>query len=114
MERYLEVVPEDDARGVLQDVHWSAALIGYFPSYLLGDLYGAQVFAQAKKEIPDLDEQIAQGDFASLLSWMREKVHRFGKIYEPKELIKRITGQALNASYFTDYITEKYRHVYNL
>ena len=114
MERYLEVVPEDDARGVLQDVHWAGAMFGYFPSYMLGNLYGAQMFAQVKKEIPDLTEHIASGDLTSLVGWLREKVHRFGKIYEPKELIRNITGEDLDPSYFVDYITAKYEHVYSL
>lgn len=114
MERYLEVVPEDDARGVLQDVHWAGAMFGYFPSYMLGNLYGAQMFAQVNKEVPDLTERIASGDLAGLVSWLREKVHRFGRIYEPKVLIRNITGEDLNASYFVDYITAKYGHVYSL
>jgi len=114
MERYLEVVPEDDTRGVLQDVHWAGAMFGYFPSYMLGNLYGAQMFAQVKKEIPDLTEQIASGNITSLVSWLREKVHRFGRIYEPKELIRNITGEDLDPSYFVDYITAKYGHVYSL
>ena len=114
MERYLGVVPEDDARGVLQDVHWSAALIGYFPSYMLGNLYGAQLFARMKKDILDVEERIVRGEVEDLLTWLREKVHRLGKIYEPKELMKRITGEGLNTTYFVDYIKEKYSHVYNL
>ena len=114
MERYLGIVPEDDTHGVLQDVHWSAALIGYFPSYMLGNLYGAQIFAQIKEEIPDLDERIARGEFGSLLEWLRRNVHRFGKIYEPKELIRRLTGESLNPSYFIYYITTKYSHIYSL
>ena len=114
MERYLSVVPDDDAHGVLQDVHWGGAMFGYFPSYMLGNLYGAQMFAQVKKEIPDLTERITNGEMETLLSWLREKVHHLGKTCEPKELIKDITGEDLNPSYFMDYITAKYEHVYNL
>jgi len=114
MERCLGIVPEDDAQGVLQDVHWSAGLFGYFPSYMLGNLYSAQMFAQAQKEIPDLEERIAVGDLVPLLTWLREKLHRFGKIYEPKEFIRRITGEELNTSYFMRYITNKYSRLYQL
>lgn len=114
MNRYLGVVPEDDAHGVLQDVHWSAGLFGYFPSYMLGNLYGAQIFAAVKEEIPDLDERIAHGDLRSLLSWLREKVHCLGRIYEPKELIKRITGEKPAPSYFLHYITDKCSRVYQV
>ena len=114
MERTLGVVPEDDAHGVLQDVHWSAGMFGYFPSYMLGNLYSAQIFAQVKKEIPELNEHIAHGELANLLGWLREKVHRFGKIYEPKELMTLITGEEPDPSYFMRYITNKYSQLYQL
>ena len=114
MQRYLGIVPEDDAHGVLQDVHWSAGLFGYFPSYMLGNLYSAQFFATARKEIPDLDEKIAQGNLKELLSWLRENIHQYGKMYEPKELIERVTGEAPDSSYFVRYIVDKYSDVYSL
>lgn len=114
MQRYLGVVPEDDARGVLQDVHWSAGLFGYFPSYMLGNLYSAQFFAAARKEIADLDEKIAQGKLNELLAWLRENIHQYGKIYEPKELIERVTGEAPDSSHFVRYIVDKYSDVYSL
>lgn len=114
MKRYLGVVPKDDAHGVLQDVHWSTGMFGYFPSYMLGNLYAAQIFAKVREEIPDLDEQIANGKLVVLLSWLRKQVHRFGKTYEPQELLQRITGERLNPSYFTRYITDKYSLIYSL
>ncbi len=114
MDRYLGVVPEEDADGVLQDVHWSSGLFGYFPSYMLGNLYSSQIFACVQKEIPDLDTHFARGDFAPLLTWLRERVHRFGMIYEPKDLVKRITGEDPDASYFVRYIEEKYSQIYKL
>jgi len=114
MKRYLGVVPENDAHGVLQDVHWSTGMFGYFPSYMLGNLYAAQIFAKVREDIPDLDEQIANGKLVVLLSWLRKQVHRFGKTYEPQELLQRITGERLNPSYFTRYITDKYSLIYSL
>ncbi|MCK4355876.1 carboxypeptidase M32, partial [Candidatus Bipolaricaulota bacterium] len=114
MDRYLGVVPEEDADGVLQDVHWSSGLFGYFPSYMLGNLYSSQIFACVQKEIPDLDTHFARGDFAPLLTWLRERVHRFGMIYEPKDLVKRITGEDPDVSYFVRYIEEKYSQIYKL
>ena len=114
MKRYLGVVPKDDAHGVLQDVHWSAGLFGYFPSYMLGNLCSAQIFAKVKEEIPDLDEKIANGKSIVLLSWLRKQVHRFGKMYEPQDLLQRVTGERLNPSYFTRYITDKYSQIYKL
>ena len=114
MGRYLGVTPTDDASGVLQDVHWSAGLFGYFPSYMLGNLYAAQVFATLQEETPDLDARIARGDFALLRGWLQDRVHRFGKVYEPKELVKRVTGKEPDSAYFLSYITRKYSEVYRL
>ena len=114
MKRYLGVVPDDDAHGVLQDVHWSSGLFGYFPSYMLGNLYSAQFFAAAHKDIEDLDAKIAEGRLSELLAWLRENIHRYGKMYEPKELIERVTGQAPDSSYFVRYIVDKYTDVYDL
>jgi len=108
------VVPEDDAHGVLQDVHWSSGLFGYFPSYMLGNLYSAQFFAAVRKEIPDLDEKIARGKLSELLAWLREKIHQYGKIYPPKELIERVTGHAPDSSHFVRYIVDKYTDIYDL
>jgi len=114
MERYLGVVPPDDAHGVLQDVHWSGGMFGYFPSYMLGNLYAAQLFAKARAEIPDLEENFACGNFAPLLSWLREKIHRFGRMYDPIDLIEQATGEKPDSGYFIDYITGKYSEIYGL
>ncbi len=114
MKRYLGVVPEDDAHGVLQDVHWSSGLFGYFPSYMLGNLYSAQFFAAARKDIADFDEKIASGNLSDLLSWLRKNIHQYGKMYEPKELIERVTGEKPDPSYFVRYIVDKYTDVYDL
>ncbi|RLE37701.1 carboxypeptidase M32, partial [Candidatus Acetothermia bacterium] len=114
MDRYLGVVPEDDAHGVLQDVHWSGGMFGYFPSYMLGNLYAAQLYAKAQEEIPDLEGKFAAGDFSPLLSWLREKIHRFGKIYDPVDLLERATGEKPDPNYFVDYVIRKYSAVYGL
>jgi len=114
MERYLGVTPPNDAQGVLQDVHWSMGAFGYFPSYMLGNLYAAQMHATMRAEIPDLDNRIRAGALDVLLSWLREKVHRHGATYEPKELIERITGKTLDSSSFVSYVTDKYSAIYRL
>ncbi|GAF83260.1 unnamed protein product, partial [marine sediment metagenome] len=114
MQRYVGVTPTSDAGGVLQDIHWSSGLIGYFPSYMLGNLYAAQISRTLREEIPSLDEQIAGGDFAPLLGWLRDKIHRFGAIYEPGELIVRITGETLSSEPFLAYVTDKYSEIYGL
>jgi len=97
MRQYLGVVPPDDARGCLQDIHWSGGAIGYFPTYTLGNLYAAQFFEQAATDIPGLDESFSRGDFAPLLGWLREKIHRHGKRFRAGELVRRVTGQDLSA-----------------
>jgi len=114
MKRYLGVVPSDDAQGVMQDVHWSAGLIGYFPSYMLGNLYDAQIYHTALREIDDLPGKISRGELLPLREWLREKIHRFGRIYDPKELLQRVTGEGPNPQYFLDYVKAKYGEVYRL
>jgi len=84
--------PEHDADGCLQDIHWSICLVGYFPTYTLGNVYGAQLFDRAKEELGDLDAAFARGEFAPLTRWLRERIHRHGRRYRPTELIRRATG----------------------
>ncbi len=114
MKRYLGVVPPNDALGVLQDVHWSQGSFGYFPSYMLGNLYAAQMLATIRKALPNLDATIQKGDLRPLLGWLRENVHQVGAMYEPQELMKRITGEELNSSYFVRYVKEKYGAIYGI
>jgi len=104
----------DDSLGVLQDVHWSGGSIGYFPTYSLGNLYSAQFFAAAQRDIPTLDDQMSHGEFGSLLKWLREKIHVHGKRYSAQELAKSATGEKLNSKYFTEYISKKYGEIYEL
>lgn len=111
---YLGIEPENDAEGILQDVHWSTGNFGYFPSYALGNLYGAQFLNIMKKDIPDLDKRIENGDLEVIHSWLSEKIHKHGSIYMPEELIKKVTGGELTAKYYIDYITEKFSDIYKL
>ncbi|QTA38858.1 carboxypeptidase M32 [Thermosipho ferrireducens] len=114
MKEYIGVIPEKESDGVLQDVHWSHGSFGYFPSYMLGNLYAAQFYHTMTKDISDFDERILQGDFKSILNWLREKIHSKGKIYEPLELLKNVTGEDLNPEYYANYITKKFTMIYNL
>lgn len=111
---YLDLDVPDDKTGVLQDIHWAHGSIGYFATYSLGSFYAAQFFAQANKEIPDLIQQIENGDTSQLLAWLREKIHRHGKLYTAQELCQRITGEPLNFKYFMDYAREKYGTIYQV
>ncbi|MGD8243819.1 MAG: carboxypeptidase M32 [Anaerolineae bacterium] len=114
MAGYLGIRPPDDAVGVLQDVHWSMGLIGYFPSYALGNLLAAQLYSQALAEVPQLPEQIAQGEFQPLLAWLREGIYQHGSKFRPAELVKRVTGEPMQAQPFLSYLQEKYGAIYGL
>lgn len=107
MTKYLGITPPDDARGCLQDIHWAGGAIGYFPTYTLGNLNSAQFFESARKAIGDLDETIAAGQFAPLLDWLRENIHKQGKRYTAPQLVQRITGQPLSAEPLLRHLREK-------
>jgi len=114
METYLGLVPPDDAQGALQDIHWAWGLMGYFPTYSLGNLISAQFFDQARADLPDLEAQIEAGEFAPLLSWLREHIHRHGRKFTPAELVERVTGRPLDAAPFVRYVKNKYGELYGL
>lgn len=113
-EQYLGIVPPNDGLGVLQDVHWSGGSFGYFPSYSLGNMYGAQIAHTLKKELPEFDELVAAGNFTPIREWLIAKIYRFGKSRKPAELIQEITGEDLNPDYLADYLEQKYKAIYNL
>ena len=114
MKEYLGVTPPNDTMGCLQDIHWSAGMIGYFPTYSLGNILSAQLFAAAQAETPGLDDSLAAGDYSRLLGWMRAHVHQHGRKYPPAELIKRATGGPLSASAYITYLTRKFSAIYGL
>ncbi len=114
IKQYLGIDVPNNADGVLQDVHWSEGLIGYFPTYTMGNLYGAQLREKLIADLGDIDRLCARGEFAPILNWMREHVHRHGKRYMAGELIERATGKKPNAEPFMCYLTEKYGPLYHL
>ncbi|MBO8167481.1 MAG: carboxypeptidase M32 [Kosmotoga sp.] len=114
MNEYFGIVPPSDSLGVLQDVHWAGGMIGYFPSYMLGNLYAVQFFNSALQEIPELKKEIAAGKLSTLREWLKEKIHKHGRIYKPEELCKRATGEELSPRYFIDYVEDKFRRIYGL
>jgi len=111
---YLGVTPPDDAKGVLQDVHWSYGLMGYFATYTLGNLISVQLWEVIQRELPDLEKQIGKGEFAPLLAWLREKMHRHGAKYEPQELVQKITGSKINGDAYLRYLKTKFGEIYKL
>jgi carboxypeptidase Taq len=94
--QYLGITPPSDADGCLQDIHWSAALIGYFPTYSLGNLYAAQFFEAAERELGSLADQFSHGEFAPLKNWLQRHIHDAGQCYTAAQLVKRVTGQPLS------------------
>ena len=114
MQKYLGISPETDSLGVLQDVHWSFGLIGYFPTYSLGNLYAAQFMAFLRRDLADLDDQIGAGDFSRLLGWLRENIHAHGCCYTASELVRKVTGESLNSGHLMSYLENKYSDLYDL
>lgn len=113
-EALFDLRPPDDRRGCLQDVHWSSGLFGYFPTYTLGNLYAAQLFATARRELGDLDAQFARGEFAPLLSWFREHVHGHGRRYRPRRLVEVVTGAPPSHEPLVRHLNDKYAALYGL
>ncbi len=110
---YLGIAPDSDSDGILQDVHWTSGF-GYFPSYTLGNLNAAQILHTLREAIPNFDEALAQGDTSPILTWLQQHMYNVGAIYQPDELMRRVTGATLNPAYFTHYLTSKFEQVYGL
>jgi carboxypeptidase Taq len=113
MREYLGVTPPSSAQGVLQDIHWSwADTFGLFPGYALGNVIGAQLFAQAHKAMPNLDDHIAKGEFHDLLSWLQTNLYQHGRKFEPNELMERITGGPISTDAWVEYVKGKFEGIY--
>jgi carboxypeptidase Taq len=114
MRDYLGLAPPDDAKGCLQDIHWSSGYFGYFPTYTLGNLAAAQLMEQARTDLGDLDAPFARGEFRPLLDWLREKIHRHGKRYKARDLIRHITGKDLSPQPLMTYLRQKTSDLYRV
>lgn len=114
MRDYLGVVPKDDTTGVLQDVHWSGGMFGYFPTYALGNLISAQWWHKLLLDNPNTPDEIAAGNLGNILAWLRTNVHQYGSRYDGTELVRKVTGEGINPDYYMDYLTKKYSEVYDL
>jgi len=108
MSEYLGVEVQDDANGVLQDTHWASGLIGYFPTYLLGTVMSVQIWQKALEDIPDLEDQVERGEFASLREWLEQNIHRHGRKFLPQEVLEKATGATLDAKPYLAYLRAKY------
>ena len=107
-QRYLGVTPTDDRSGCLQDAHWAEGLIGYFPTYTLGNVYAAQIFEAAGRDLGSLDEAFGRGDFDGLHEWLRINIHRHGMRYRSSQLIERVTGRGPDASVLIARLANRY------
>jgi carboxypeptidase Taq len=114
MRELIGIAPPSDADGCLQDIHWSMGAFGYFPTYTLGNLYAAQLFEAAQRDLGDLDGAIARGEFAPLREWLRDKVHQHGRRYLPSQLVFRATGEEPSAEPFLRYLRTKLGDVYGI
>lgn len=112
-EEYLGIRPENAAEGVLQDIHWSQGSFGYFPSYALGNAFGAQLYHHMKEEM-DFDGLLESGKVDVIREYLREHVHRFGKLKTSREILKDATGEDFTPKYYTEYLKEKYSRLYDL
>lgn len=112
-EEYLGIRPESPSEGVLQDIHWSQGLFGYFPSYALGNAFGAQLYYHMKKEM-NFEELLENGEIQVIREFLRENVHKFGKLKTSRQILKDVTGEDFTPDYFIRYLKEKYRKLYEL
>lgn len=108
MEQLLGITPRNDAEGCLQDIHWSMGAFGYFPTYLLGNIYAAQLWDRFRSESVGWEERVAKGDLLFIKSWLGQKIHRHGRRYLPRELIEKATGQPLSTASYLSYLQTKY------
>lgn len=108
MQDLIGAVPPDNRRGCLQDIHWYCGSFGYFPAYALGAIMAAQFAAKMKRDIPDLDARLEKGDFAAFVGWLRDNVHAKGCLYQPRELVRRVTGEDFTVHYFKQHLSQRY------
>ncbi len=112
--KYFGIEVDNDANGCLQDVHWSIGYLGYFPTYTLGNLYSAQFFTKATRDIPNLMRQFEEGNYRGLLDWLRKNIHSQGQRYRANKLCEKVTGEPLSHKPLMDYMSEKYGEIYGI
>jgi carboxypeptidase Taq len=114
MNEMLGIVPKNDVEGVLQDMHWSGGSIGYFPTYAIGSIYSSQIYKKLSEINTNLENEIEQGNFQNILNWLRESIHKFGRLFTADEIIKNACGEGLNSSIFVNYLKDKYYKLYDI
>lgn len=114
MKEYFGVAVPDDAKGVLQDIHWSAGMIGYFPTYQLGNIISCQLWEKALEAMPDLDAQFERGEFTTLRNWLRENLHKHGRKFTPKETLAKMVGGPISVGPYVRYLKAKLGEIYGI
>lgn len=112
--KYLGIVPKSDNLGCLQDIHWAAGMFGYFPTYTLGKLYASTIWEEMNIQISDLNDVIKEGEFFIIRKWLKENIHKYGRLKTPEEIIFDISGKTLNTDDFFNYLENKLDYVYNI
>ncbi|GGF09725.1 carboxypeptidase M32 [Halobacillus andaensis] len=111
MKTYLGVVPDSDSTGVLQDIHWAGGDFGYFPSYALGYMYAAQFDSAMRKDV-NVSAAVRSGDFQLIKNWLSNRIHQYGKMKKPLDILEEVTGEGLNPNDLVNYLRNKYKHIY--
>lgn len=114
MRDYLGITPDNDADGVLQDVHWSDGSFGYFPTYALGNIYAAQFRHALSVAIPDYMEQVREGNLGAIKHWLNVNIHQYGRMLKPAEIVRQVTGESIESSYLVAYLKEKAKAIYGV
>jgi carboxypeptidase Taq len=114
MKQFLGIEVPDDLQGVLQDIHWSEGIIGYFPTYAIGNVLAAQLWRVAQADMPELAAELARGELSALRLWLREKIHRHGRLLTPPELIEQAVGGPLDPAPMLEHLRAKYGALYEL
>ena len=112
-EEYLGITPENDADGILQDIHWSGGSFGYFPSYAIGSAIAAQLFAYMERIMP-IHEYLKEGNLVPIREFLKEHIHQYGGAKNTQELLKAAVGEEFNPDYYIEYLTKKFTKLYEL
>jgi len=112
-QEYLGITPANDTEGILQDIHWAGGDLGYFPTYLLGQIYAAQFYHTMSQTLPVTDI-LASGDYSQITQWRKDNIHWFGASLTPQALIKQVSGEALNPQYWLDWMTATFENAYQV
>ena len=113
-QQLLGLTPLDDRSGCLQDIHWSGGSFGYFPSYSLGNIYAAQFFEQAEKDLGNLDTLFSEGNFTPLKEWLTRNIHSLGQRFRADQLVERVTGSPLDYHPLVNHLHSKFSRLYHL